>query len=50
MEQLSHNQVIRISSGDLVGLYRVIFDEPRRNLTVVVRIGDDPVLLAPTEN
>lgn len=42
MEQLSHNQVIRIACGELAGLYRVIFDEPGRLLTVVVRIGDDP--------
>ncbi len=39
MDQLSHNQVIRITTGPLMGIYRVIFDEPRRNRTVVVCIA-----------
>lgn len=39
MDQLMHNEVIRITAGKHAATYRVIFDEPRRNCTVLVRIA-----------
>lgn len=39
MDQLMHNEVIRITAGEHAATYRVIFDEPKRNCTVLVRIA-----------
>ena len=39
MECLSHNQVIRITLGPRVGIYRVLFDEPSRGQTMLARIS-----------
>lgn len=39
MDQLMHNEVIRITAGEHAATYRVIFDEPRKNCTVLVRIA-----------
>lgn len=39
---LMHNQVIRISSGNYEGLYRVILVEPRINKAVLINFTDAP--------
>lgn len=36
--ELMHNEVIRIASGELKGLYRVVLDEPAIELVVAVRM------------
>lgn len=41
MDRLMHNQVIRITTGEHAATYRVVFDDPRRNCTVVARIAGD---------
>lgn len=36
--ELMHNQVIRIAAGDLMGLYRVVLDEPSIERVIAVRL------------
>lgn len=36
--ELMHNQVIRIAAGDLMGLYRVVLDEPSIDRVIAVRL------------
>lgn len=43
MDRLMHNQVIRLPTGPLAGIYRIVLDEPSRDRTAAVRIADGVV-------